>query len=57
VDVFYLPPESFYELAGLTHGRWWRRMAARNAVHREFVRQRLAPTLHMLEAYGFRPAI
>lgn len=56
-DVFYLPPESFYELVGLTHGRWWRRLAARNAVHREFLRQRLVPTLHMLEAYGFRPAI
>jgi hypothetical protein len=57
VAVFYLPPSRFYELAGLTRGRWWRRLAARNPAHREFVRQRLAPTLRMLEAYGLRPGL
>jgi hypothetical protein len=54
VDVFYLPPARFYELAGLTHGRWWRAMAARNPTHRRFVAQQLAPTLRMLEGYGLQ---
>jgi hypothetical protein len=54
VDVFYLPPPCFYELAGLTRGRWWRALAARNATHRHFVAQQLAPTLRMLESYGLR---
>jgi len=57
VDTFYVPPASFYELAGLTHGAWWRRMARGNAVHGEFVAQCLAPTLRMLEGYGLRPKI
>lgn len=56
-DVFYLPPARFYEMAGLTHGKWWRRLAAHNAVHREFVNQRLAATLRMLEAYNLKPEI
>lgn len=55
VTAFYLPPARFYELAGLTHGRWWRGIAARNPAHRQFVAQRLAPTLRMLEGYGLRP--
>jgi hypothetical protein len=54
IDVFYLPPARFYELAGLTHGRWWRSMAARNRTHRHFVAQCLAPTLRMLEGYGLK---
>lgn len=57
VDTFYLPPARFYELAGLTHGKWWRRMAARNPVHRRFVAQCLAPTLRMLEGYGLKPKL
>lgn len=57
VDTFYLPPARFYELAGLTHGRWWRGMAARNPVHRQFVAQCMAPTLRMLEGYGLRPRL
>ena len=55
IDVFYLPPARFYELAGLTHGRWWRARAARNPTHRHFVAQCLAPTLRMLEGYGLKP--
>ena len=54
VERFYLPPARFYELAGLAHGNWWRRMAAANPVHRSFVAQRVAPTLRMLEGYGFK---
>ena len=52
--VFYLPPARFYELAGLTHGEHWRRMAQHNPARQAFVRERLAPTLHLLEGYGFR---
>ena len=57
VDVFYLPPARFYELAGLTHGRWWRALAVCNPTHRHFVAQQLAPTLRMLEGYGFRASL
>ena len=52
-QVFYLPPLQFYELSGLTHGERWRRMALRNPTRQDFVRERLAPTLHLLEGYGF----
>ncbi len=52
--VFYLPPAQFYELSGLTHGERWRRMALHNPARRDFIRERLAPTLHLLEACGFR---
>lgn len=51
---FYLPSARFYELAGLTHGERWRRMALHNPARQAFVRERLAPTLHLLEGYGFR---
>jgi hypothetical protein len=51
--VFYTPPAQFYELAGLTHGGRWRRLALGNAVHAQFVRELLAPTVRMLEGYGF----
>jgi hypothetical protein len=57
VDVFYLPPARFYELAGLTHGKWWRKLARNNAVHRAFVNQRLAATLRVLESYKLKPAV
>lgn len=57
VDAFYVPPAGFYELAGLTHGEWWRKLAHGNAVHREFTGQCLAPTLRMLEGYGLKPRI
>lgn len=57
VDVFYYPPARFYELAGLTRGRWWRAAARRNAAHRDFVMQCLAPTLRLLESYGLAPKL
>jgi len=53
--VFYTPPAQFYELAGLTHGDRWRRLALGNPAHTRFVRENLAPTVRMLESYGFRP--
>lgn len=52
--VYFTPPAQFYELAGLTHGGWWRALALRNAAHRRFVAEQLAPTARMLEGYGFR---
>lgn len=51
---FYFPPAEFYELAGLTRGTWWRRAARANPQRREFVRERMAPTVRMLRHYGFR---
>jgi hypothetical protein len=57
VDVFFLPPARFYELAGLAHGARWRRLAARNPVHRRFVARCLAPTLRLLEGYGLKPRL
>lgn len=57
VNTFYVPPAGFYELAGLTHGRRWRKLARSNVVHREFTQQCLAPTLRMLEGYGLNPKI
>lgn len=52
--VFYVPPAAFYALSGLTHAERWRRMALRNPARRAFIRERLAPTLHLFEGYGFR---
>lgn len=54
-EVFYFPPARFYELAGLTRGAAWRRLALNNAARRRFVAQCLAPTSRMLEGYGLRP--
>ena len=51
--VFYTPPARFYELAGLTHGERWRGLALGNAAHAQFISERLAPTVRMLESYGF----
>ena len=53
-QVFYVPPARFYELSGLTHGAHWRRLAQRNAAHQAFIGERLAPTVRLLEGYGFR---
>lgn len=52
--LYYTPVVRIYELAGLTHGDSWRRLAQRNPARSAFVRERLAPTVRMLEAYGFR---
>lgn len=50
--AFYYPPASFYELAGLPPGTYWRRAALRNPARRKFVAERLAPTVRALESYG-----
>jgi hypothetical protein len=54
VRVFYTPPARFYELAGLPHGERWRRLALASPARRAFIAERLAPTVHVLESYGFR---
>lgn len=51
--VFYQTPVRFYELAGLTHGDWWRRRAAACPRRRQFVAERLAPTYRVLSECGF----
>ncbi len=53
-QVFYLPPARFYELSGLTHGGRWRRLAGGNVTRQAFVSEQLAPTVRLLEGYGFR---
>lgn len=53
-QVFYVPPARFYELSGLSQGAHWRRLAQRNAAHQAFIGERLAPTVRLLEGYGFR---
>lgn len=53
VRVFYTPPAQFYELAGLTHGARWRRLALANRTHAALVDELLAPTVRMLQGYGF----
>lgn len=57
VSVFYFPPARFYELAGLTRGSYWRRLALNNPARRRFVAQCLAPTLRMLEGYGLKTKV
>lgn len=49
--VFYYPPAGFYVLAGLPGGTDWRAAALRNPARRQFVAQRLAPTLQLLQSF------
>ena len=50
--AYYYPPAAFYELAGLAPGARWRAAALRNPARRQFVAERVAPTLRALEACG-----
>jgi len=52
VSVYCFPPARFYELAGLTRGRFWRRLALKNPARRAFVAQCLAPTRRLLLGHG-----
>ena len=52
--AFYYPPARFYELAGLARGADWRNAALRNPARRQFVAERLAPTVRALESYGLQ---
>lgn len=51
-SVFYYPPRQFYVLAGLAGDVDWCARARGNAVRKQFVAQRLAPTLHLLQSLG-----
>ena len=50
--VFYTPPAPFYRLAGLPPRIDWRAAALRNPARRQFVAQRVAPTLELLRGIG-----
>jgi hypothetical protein len=50
--VCYFPPASFYELAGLSPGRVWRRRALSNPARHAFVAQCLVPTRRVLRDHG-----
>lgn len=50
--AFYFPPARFYELAGLARDSDWRPAALRNPARRQFVAERLAPTVRVLESHG-----
>lgn len=54
VEALYYPAADLYELAGLAPGSRWRSLARANPVRREFVAERLAPTMRLLQGYGFR---
>jgi hypothetical protein len=54
VATFYAPGAAFYEMAGLTHGGWWRKSAQRNPARIRFIRECVGPTVRLLEGYGIR---
>jgi len=57
IATFYLPAAAFFELARLTDGASWRGKARRNPVRAQFIRDRIGPTLHLLESYGIHVRI
>jgi hypothetical protein len=54
VDTAFLPTADLYELAGLAPGNRWRALARRSPHRREFLARLLAPSMRLLEGYGFR---
>lgn len=52
VTTFYSPAAAFYELAGLTHGGWWRKIARHNPARIQFIHECVGPTVRLLEGYG-----
>lgn len=50
--TLFFPPAAVYELAGLTDGRRWRRLAAANPARHALVQSCLAPTLAWLRRLG-----
>lgn len=52
VRALYRPQPEIYELAGLTPGRRWHEVARSNPARRDFVRQCVEPTLHLLQRQG-----
>ncbi|OOG22675.1 hypothetical protein B1C78_14715 [Thioalkalivibrio denitrificans] len=54
VNAFYFPPPRVYELAGLSDGRHWARLARGNPERIRFVDQCVASALHVLEEHGLK---
>jgi hypothetical protein len=51
--TFYLPGDDVYEMAGLTPGKKWRKLAQNNPARQAFVLKCLNPTLNNLRERGF----
>lgn len=51
--TFYLPNKNVYEMAGLTPGVKWQKLARNNPARQEFILQCLNPTLNRLREFGF----
>jgi len=49
--ALYFPPSRFYELAGLSSGASWRRLAHKNPERHRFIEECLAPTHSVLKHY------
>jgi hypothetical protein len=52
--MFYLPPATVYELAGLGPGEKWRSLAQRTPARREFMRHCAEPTANLLRGLGLK---
>ncbi|HET9123063.1 MAG TPA: diiron oxygenase [Acidiferrobacteraceae bacterium] len=52
LGVFYYPPATLYEAAGLRPGAAWRRAALHNPHRADFLRQLLEPSLRLLHPLG-----
>ena len=51
--TFYIPSNDVYEIAGLTPGKKWRKLAQNNPARQAFVLKCLNPTLNNLRERGF----
>lgn len=54
VGAFYLPSPAIYELAGLSPGVKWQKLAQQNPSRHQFLDQCTRPTLHRLALSGFK---
>ena len=57
VETAFLPTADLYELAGLAPGARWRALARRNPHRQQFLARLLAPSIRLLEGYGFRVSL
>ena len=53
VRAFYLPSPAIYELAGLSPGDKWHKLALHNPTRQNFLEQCTRPTVHRLAQSGF----
>ena len=54
VEAFYFPPARIYELAGLSDGRKWARLAHANTARHRFVDDCVSSALRLLRQHGLR---